>query len=196
MAEIRRIIATLDTPARMLRITVERSDDRSAAQTDVGGAVVVSGGGVAAAGAARHASGQEHGRQVQTLQVIEGMPAQIDLGVAVPITTVGVIVGPGGASVVQGADYLPVVSGMSVVPTATSSGSVILELGLEGGRVLADGTIERDVVNTTVTGRVGEWIEVGGAVRELASRGSGLLGLSKELATRDLQMRVRVDPGS
>jgi type II secretory pathway component GspD/PulD (secretin) len=194
LARIRATVAALDVTPRMLTITVRQGGDRSASTTAAEGSVVAGSGHVRATGVFAHGTSQQSGTDVQRLAVVEGGRAFIRTGSAQPVPTVGVVSAPGGGAVVQGTTYQDVESGFYVRPRLAGE-TVTLELSTRGDRLAADGAIDVQDVDTTVSGRLGEWIALGGLSRSEQSHGSGILSTSRGSATDERTVEVMVELG-
>ena len=90
-----------------------------------------------------------------------------------------VVVGPGGAMVTDSVVYQDVSRGFYAVPRLNGE-RVTLELSQQSDSVAAQGrgNINTQRLSTTLSGRLGEWIEVGGTGRQGSAYQSGTLSLS------------------
>jgi type II secretory pathway component GspD/PulD (secretin) len=177
-ADIKRALAAIDVPARRLVIHVATTREaldagRGAA---VGGQVVIgeeTTRGRVAAGAwdGQATSSQRAGQMVRT---VEGGAAFISAGRSLPLPMRQTTAGPGGV-VTDGVVFRDVGSGFFATPRL-SGDRVTLEISQQAesisGRGL--GAIDSQRLTTTVSGRLGEWIQVGGVSRESAGSGRGI----------------------
>lgn len=184
-AQIRRALAAIDTPVRRLVITVAqdndvaRDEEGASVSGRVGGGAVegrIDGGrdgrGLVIRGEGRDASirAQTYGtrdvstrRVRQEVQVIEGGQALIRTGVSIPLTLTQFIAGPGGGWVAQSTVIRDVGSGFVARPTLQGD-TVTVEI-LPQTETLSDpvsGRVDSSHLSTTVSGRLGEWIPLGG----------------------------------
>jgi hypothetical protein len=216
MQQVRELVASLDVAPRSLWITVrhastDRSSSRSgavAASVPAGGTTVeVSPDGASVkttttrshtrvAGAFDASSSQGAGSDVQRLQCLEGRPAYIRVGRAEPVTQGYIVPGPGAPGVATGTAYAEADIGFWVVPHLAGS-TVSLDLATSRDAFEASGAIGVRRTSGSVSGRLGEWIPVGGSSltqktdeRTLASRGSAT---SDSSWTVDLRVEA-VDP--
>lgn len=176
-AQIRKLVAEIDRPLRQLTISVRQ--DRAAEETQRsigadGGVTITSrrveGAGQIEARIARSLSTQD---TTQTIRVLEGGRAWIAMGTAIPFTFRQYVATSQGLTEMLGTVYYDAVTGFHVRPTLAGD-VVTLDLAPEQSTVTVRG-VERAQVSTTVQGRLGEWIAVGGAdVREDRST-SGIL---------------------
>lgn len=144
--EIRRLIDSLDHAARRLLISV-RHDNRRAAATG---------------GRNYETRGSAADRVSQQVQVVDGGRAYIHVGYSLPIALRQVLVGPGGAIVSEGIVYRDLGTGFYVEPRV-SGDRVTLEISPEHDAPanLGPGSISIQRLSTTVSARLGEWVEIG-----------------------------------
>lgn len=233
LAELRQVLASIDTRPRRLVITVRQdagtATGRSAAEVSgravVGdGAVAVSSGSGERGGAAVEAGrgdsrveaqvlstrSLEHDRTAQTVQVLEGSEAFIRLGQSVPVRTRTLVRNwVGGVPVdryVESVEYRDALAGFYVKPRVTGE-RVTLDISSQrdtvGGRVQAagpgPGTLQEQPVfnvqrvGTTVSGRLGEWIEVGGVAQDLASQQSGIVFRTQTSGADNRRVLLKVE---
>ncbi|MCZ6803214.1 MAG: hypothetical protein O7D86_04580 [Proteobacteria bacterium] len=109
-------------------------------------------------------------RNVFRIQILEGNPAYITTGQSVPVPSQTTVV-TGGAVVVQdGVEYRDVTSGFYVLPRLQGD-NVTLLVSPQLSRVDPHQSAVFDIQNieTTVSGRPGEWMTVGGATQHFSS---------------------------
>ncbi|RPI46861.1 MAG: hypothetical protein EHM59_06270 [Betaproteobacteria bacterium] len=182
LAEVKRVLAALDRPPRRLLITVLQDADRSVSS----GSVQSPPSRAAAAGAPgsrRHPSGfgdpgatrvystqsASNDRHAQQVQVIEGHEASIDVGYSVPVTVRRAVPGAVGGRMyeqwVDVVEYRDILSGFLVRPRLAGN-VVTLEVSprhdTPGPYGRGSTNVQR--IGTTVSGQLGEWIELGAVV--------------------------------
>jgi hypothetical protein len=141
------------------------------------------------------AQGSEQADAVTQVRVLEGSGAFIMTGQSVP-TVSSFLYQNGRAPLLQSSTrYRQVQSGFSVVPHI-AGGEVILEISqqTQTARSSVQGTIDTQQLSTTVAGRVGEWIPVGG-IDETSSRSSAGIGathLETQHDANTLWVRVEI----
>ncbi len=188
LADLRKVLARLDTLPRRLMITVRQDAQGAGAQrgAELSGSVGSVGGGAVVAGApgqeragvtARiyESGGARDDRIIQQLQVLEGNPAYIHIGQSIPVASQTVTRTVNGLVVADSVSYRDLATGFEVVPRVSGE-QVFLDIsprretpaGKRGG---AD--VQRVV--TTASARLGEWFELGGSSRDEARSDSGLL---------------------
>lgn len=223
MAEIRRVLASIDKAPRRLLITVRQDAelDRQRREAEISGSigndnarVTIPGSGSRGGGNVVLREGDDRlrariidSRQVgsdsstQTLQVLEGSSAFIRVGESRPVPSRQVvrtvINGQIVDRVVEGTEYRDAATGFSVRPRLQGD---IVTLDISPQRDSFDdrrrGAVNVQQVTTTVSGRVGEWIDLGGMGDARSDERSALLGRSSGRVEdrRGVQVRVEVLP--
>lgn len=208
LAQLRRVVAELDTPPRRLQISVRQIPGGGDQRSEAG---LVPGAGGSEARGSRPGAGDEgararlvesnqagQARVVQTVQVLEGHSAVIQVGESRPVppqpAVRTVINGQVVDRVPEATQYREVSTGFSVLPR------------LQGDRVTLDidprreqfdpdrrGGIRQQRLVTTVSGRIGEWIDLGGVREDRGDSRSEVIG-TRSLRLRDPRaVQVRVD---
>ena len=198
-AQVKQALAAIDTPVRSLLIHVTQNRDdamsRSGAQAygkiETGTTRVIQPLAGSAQGGARieirsgdsvigaqAGSTQQAGstRAQQSVRVVEGGRAFINVGQSVPLPMRQVVQGPGGTMVTETTAYRDSGQGFYAEPRLSGE-RVTLEISPQydtpGHQVY--GSVNTQRVSTTVSGRLGEWIEIGGANQQFSSQKSGNL---------------------
>jgi len=150
LAEVRKVVESLDRKPKLLLVTV-----RQDVPADAGGAAQVYG-----------TRAADADRSVQQIRVLEGNEAGIRLGQSVPVVLRGSSRhAVDGRVVADTADRVIIrdaLSGFSVRPRLAGE-SVILELAPQHDTLGSQGRGSLDIqrMTTTLSGRLGEWIEAG-----------------------------------
>lgn len=164
LAQIRRMIGELDRAPRQLEITVRRSqsDDMESSGASISGKISDK--------HESHAQARIYSTEsrsvtvpVQRIRVLEGRPAQIESGQAVPMAKQQIITGLGGTIVTNTIDYRDTTTGFIVIPRLSGKDAVVLEIhphsaipSPQGG-----GKLEVQRAHTELRTRLGEWVELG-----------------------------------
>jgi type II secretory pathway component GspD/PulD (secretin) len=218
LAELKKVLAVMDSKPRQLVISVRQAAaadaSRSAASlsgtVDAGGnvqvtvppppgaqrqpgLVVQSGNTQLEAHGVTSSSTQEAG-VTQTLRVLEGNSAFIRVGQSLPITGAQLRRTPGGAQVTQNTEFVEAGSGFYVIPRV-SGDRVTLEISTERDRVRNPntGVVDLQRVDTVVSARLGEWIEVGGSSSQAARTRSDPLAGTSSSARDQRSVMLKVD---
>ncbi len=134
---------------------------------------------------------QTSGGRVTSVSVLEGSSAFISSGTSVPIVT---MVGGGvgrqrwGAASTQ---YRDLTNGFLVTPRV-SGDSVVLEVE-QRADTLRDGAINTQQVSTQVSGRIGEWVQLGGIDNTSSTSQSGVLSRRHSTARDSQSVWIKVD---
>ncbi|WLH77333.1 secretin N-terminal domain-containing protein [Pseudomonas sp. FP2335] len=175
--DLRALLSQLDTPAKRLLITVDTNENNQ--QSGDNQTRIISYG----------TASREGG--VQQIQASEGVPALIQVGQSVPLTTTQ----PDAYGRPQNqTQYRNVTQGFYVTASVTGE-TVHLAISTNRDRMSQE---RPDVVNvqstdTTVSGRLGEWITLAGINRETQADKSSTTRTYSTQGRDDLTLRVKVD---
>lgn len=219
LEEIKRVLASIDVAPRQLMITVRQDGDivRRRSQAEVsgsvggehgrvtvprsrearGGNVVLRDGDDRIRADVQQSESTASDRNAQSVRVMEGREAFVNVGQSVPVrerqvrrTVVG---GQVVEQAVEGTQYRDVTTGFYVVPR------------LAGDRVTLDVSPQRETLSrrmpgvvdvqsmvTTVSGRLGEWMEIGGIGRDASGQQTMLFGHSATSVRDSRRVLVKV----
>jgi type II secretory pathway component GspD/PulD (secretin) len=221
LEEVKRILAALDTAPRQLLISVRQDSaaERSRSQADIsvnagndhGRVVIPPAGRDPRGGSVTAGSGDDSVRlhaidglgtqgesATQSVRVMEGREAFVRAGQSAPVrerqvqrTVVG---GKVVERVVETTQYRDAGSGFYVLPRL-SGDRVMLDISQQREALLrgASGAASVQGVVTTVSGRVGEWIEIGGVDQQASSQQSALLERSSTAARHSGRVLIKVE---
>ena len=189
LEELRPLIEQLDTPLQSLMINVIQgdSDNHATLQGDVSGTTARPS--VRVYGTKK----KERAAVSQQLRVIEGQWATISAGESIPVAEKITRHSRHGTTTQQSIKYKDVQSGFEVRPQISGE-TVTLEIRpfrakhAKGGA----GVIEQQQITTTVSGRLGEWITVGGIEQQQQQSALGTVysNEKKRSATHKVKLRV------
>ena len=209
LAELRKVLDVVDAMPRKLQISVRQEStasgtgaeaeisgsigtDRARATvpgtgSNQGGTVVIRRGDDKVRGRVSQSQSAATDSSVQTLQVLEGNEAFIQVGQSVPVRTQSAQ----GSETVQ---YRDAGAGFYVRPRV-SGDQVTLSISTRRDSV-ADpytGAINVQHVDTVVSGRLGEWIELSGIAQESAQRNSGTVYRRSVTGLDDRRVLLKVE---
>ncbi|WP_019339482.1 secretin N-terminal domain-containing protein [Stutzerimonas stutzeri] len=202
ISELRDVLSKLDTEPRRLLISVDTQNTATGSEsgyridsgTRIGDVEIQSGRGENRSRdqvrIIRHSTNSQGGG-VQQVQATEGYPALIQIGQSVPITTMG---SDGYGQLYQQTQYRDVTRGFYA--TATIQGDrVQVTISSHNDRMSASqpGAINIQQTDTRVSGRLGEWIELGGVDESASSTENGMLRRYSTEGRQDLSLRLKVD---
>jgi len=220
LEEIKRILASVDTARRRLLITVRQDVELARGEQSAevsgrvgsdrarvivpdsgdrrGGNVVLRDGDDRLRARALESRGTESDRNTHSVQVLEGREAFIRAGLSVPVrerqVRRAVIGGQVVEQVVESTHYRDVTTGFYVLPRV-SGDRVTLEISPQRETLstsVPGGVNVRRVV-TTVSGRLGEWMEIGGITQDRAAQEAVLLGRSAATASDGRRVLLKVE---
>ena len=175
---LRALLAQLDTPAKRLLITVDTNENN---QQDTGDSQtrIISYGTVSRDGG------------IQQIQASEGVPALIQIGQSVPLTTTSQ---DSYGRLQNQTQYRNVTQGFYVTASVTGD-TVHLAISTNRDRMSQE---RPDVVNvqstdTTISGRLGEWIPLAGINRQTQADKTSATRTYSTQGRDDLTLRVKVD---
>lgn len=175
--QIREVINTLDTPPRRLMITVSSdiSQEGEGQGAAVSGRIELGEGGAARIRGRAYDTVSSRSRNgSQHIQVVEGGSGYIAVGRSVPVPLRQVVLGPGGAIISENVVYRDIGSGFHAVPRVVGD-TVTLEISPQFDTPArgASGAVNIQRLSTTASGKLGEWIELGGSAQEESGRERG-----------------------
>ena len=200
--EVRELLAQLDTAPRRLLISVDSSESRLQERSGYRVDGSISAGDVEVSAGRGEVQGRDQVRLIrrstdsrnggtQQVQATEGYPALIQVGQSVPLTSTGI--GPYG-QIYRNTQYRDVTQGFYV--TASLSGELVhLRISSNNDRISQQypGVIDIQSTDTRVSGRIGEWIPLGGVSQSSQNRDSGILQRQSTHDSNDISLYIRVD---
>lgn len=214
LAQIKKVIATLDTQPRNLMITVRQNTTRDALaqESSVFGSVGSERGRVSIPESASESGGRielgnrrnrvgakitstrdiENSADVQNVRVLEGNAAFIRTGQSVPYPTQTIVRDRFGTSVVQETQFQDVTSGFYVLPRVSGS-QVTLEINPQRNTLGNRGAVNVQQASTVLSGQLGEWIELGGVGQQGRSSARGTVYSTQDVSEDNRSIFVRVE---
>ena len=175
---LRTLLAQLDTPAKRLLITVDTNENNQQTSGDSQTRIISYG-----------TTSRDGG--IQQVQASEGAPALIQVGQSVPLTSSQT---DSYGDLRSQTEYRNVTQGFYVTASVTGE-TVHLAISTNRDRMSQE---RPDVVNvqstdTTVSGRLGEWISLAGVNRETQADKSSTTRSYATQGRDDVTVRVKVD---
>jgi len=212
LAELKRVLDTIDGAPRRLLISAQQGAelDRSSSGGQVSGRVNIGdevtvrvpgrptppGAAVSVDGVHAKVYRSEAARTdgiTQQVQVIEGGRALIRVGQSVPVSNRRVTQTPDGRTVTT-TELVQADIGFYVVPRLVGD-QVTLEIFTAADTLRSDRPAGVNVqrVQTVVSGRLGQWIEIGGIDQQASQRDAELLARSADARSERRRVLVKVD---
>ena len=216
MADLKRVLATVDAAPRRLMISVRQTAGMDSVRegasvsgsTNVGNARVTvprrpgagNDPGVSVQSGRTRVDGQVISSRsarsddvTQTVQVLEGNPALIRVGQSAPVVSTQVIQTPNGTQVIQGTQTVEADTGFYVTPRVNGD-RVTLEIGTSRDRLRGStGATSVQRVSTVVSGHLGEWIELGGVSQTTEREQGEILARTRDTHRDDRRVMLKVD---
>ncbi len=218
LVEIKQLLETIDRPLRSLMITVQQGINQSgnrqnssisgeygpgnariSSQTDrpQTGGVVLTGrdrnGNIVRYNTADSQTSNNN-NNTYSVQTLEGRPAYIQTGLSVPIPNQNTIITRNGVVVQNTTEYRDANSGFYVLPRV--SGNIVTLMvapqmsSVNQGRIP---TFEVQNVQTTVSGRLGEWIQIGGLDQSTQGSNRTITGTSNRQLDEQRTVLIKVE---
>ncbi len=185
LAEIKQVLNKIDHAPRRLMITVKQNvagdsyhrEDSLSGKYSTGDVQIKTGRDHSNEGLSVSAGDKDSNIRYRTLnstsraddrntfrvQALEGKPAYINQGQSIPVYSPNTVITENGVVVNQSTDYYDVGSGFYVLPRLNGDQVTLLAATeLSSIKPGHHGTTRVQGLETTVTGRLGEWMELGG----------------------------------
>ena len=219
LAQIKQILASFDRAPRRLRISVMQDVDQAtlarmrevsgrvrlgnSARLDVPGSgnqnglnVQLQQGGDTLNARIEDRDSQNKDHKTQKVSVLEGGRAYIRVGQTVPIPQRQIIQHPWGTEVVEQTQYQDVSSGFYVSPRIRGD-NVTLDISTQNdslGNMQGNYPVQNVQRSaTTVSGRLGEWMEMGGVSQHQESRNDSLSSRSSSSTDDNRNIFIKVE---
>ena len=216
MAELKKVLDAVDTMPKRLVISVRQEavgtglaneaevsgsigagDARATvpgSRSQQGGTVVIRKGDNVVRGRVISSQSAATDRGVQTVQVLEGNEATIRIGRSVPIRSQNVIQTPQGTQISQSVEYRDADTGFRVRPRVNGD-RVTLEINSRRDTLADPNSQTFDVqrVDTVVSGKLGEWMEIGGMDQNRVRNEGGTISRRTGSVSDDRKVFLKAD---
>lgn len=199
LEQIRTILKTLDTAPRRLRVVVRQDADidRSGGGASAWGRVVIGRGGDVRGSAGANVYNthiDEDAAATQQVMVQEGSSAYIQIGQSVPIVEHYIDRYGREVQSYDAVTYRDVTTGFYVLPRVRGD-QVTLEINPHRESLHPQGANQIDLqeMHTTVSGRLGEWMDIGGVAEQQYRHGSGTVYSTRDARAERRRVFVKVE---
>ncbi|MGH8743357.1 MAG: hypothetical protein ACREUY_03670, partial [Burkholderiales bacterium] len=215
LADIKQILACIDTLPRRLTVTVKQDTGLSSIQrsAELSGNAAIGRSQIIVSPTSRDSRGMIVERQrsgnslraqvqnnefrddennIQRLQVMDGGEAFIRVGQSVPVPQETIIQTPQGAQIIQNTQFRDVATGFYVRPRV-SGDQVTLEVRPQRESLGPDGSVNTQSVSSLVSGRLGEWMELGGMVQYRTQQNSEITSRDTERNRDQRNIYIKVE---
>ena len=179
LAEVRAIIEALDTAGKTLQISVFQGSSRMLKQLAVSGNIQIQNGNVSGSLGGSSSEQSSQSGPLHRVRVSEGREAYIETGQRIPFF------GHGSKSVLTGFYVLPRVNGNQVILEVSP-----FKNSLSGS---GNNSIDTQSANTTITGRIGEWLLIGGVSEQSSQTQSGILSQGSSESRSETSIWIRAE---
>jgi hypothetical protein len=196
-ADIRALVASLDTPLRRLMISVRQDGEDSGSDRGAGvsGRVEVGAGGTAISGRGHLYQSDSRSRRdtVQQVQTVDGGRAAIMVGESFLLPLRQVVLTPAGVVVSESFVQRDLGTGFVAMPRLNGE-RVTLEISPRDDTAgTQPGSVNVQRLVTTVSGRLGEWLELGGSVGEQSGSSGAVASYGTRSASRQRRLLLKVE---
>lgn len=216
--EIRQALAAIDTPPRRLLVQVsqDRASDARQRGVEASGRIALGddarfvqppggspgntrieirrGGSTLALGADERRETRST-QTAQSVQVVEGGRAFLRVGVSLPLPLRQVVVGRNGVVVTESVVHYDIGQGFHAEPRVAGE-RVTVDISPAFDQPGPAGSVQTQRLTTTVSGRLGEWIELGGSAQaeRTGARAAFAAGEAERQDRRGVWLRVDLLP--
>jgi type II secretory pathway component GspD/PulD (secretin) len=194
LAQIRSAAEAMDRPLRRLSIAVRFESTQEAARSGVQGDARISNRGSSADVRVLDSRSARDERIDQRIQVLEGGRALIAAGETQPLRQRQIVPTPSGPLLQESVVIQEAATGFEVVPRLSGE-QVFLEIAPQREQFARPpaGSIRAEGLSTTVSGRLGEWIELGGTAGAETRSESGILSTRRSGTSGNRRVWVKVE---
>lgn len=216
LAELRKVLDAVDTIAKRLVISVrqEAAGTGLASEAEISGSigsdrarVTVPGGSNKQGATAEVRKGDNVARArvfssqlaatdrgVQTVQVLEGNVAVIRIGQSVPVRSRSLVPTPQGTQISESVEYRDADTGFRIRPRVNGE-RVTLEISSRRDTVADRNSATFDIqrIDTVISGRLGEWMEIGGIDQTRVQTDGGTISRRSGSTSDDRKVFLKVD---
>ncbi len=129
---------------------------------------------------------------VYFVRTVEGQPAWIRTGESVPVAERTVVLHPHGTDVYDSVSYRDISSGFYVVPNLNGD-RVTLFISPERSRADSYTNVKTQEAQMTITGRLGQWLDLGGVTEQYDERSSEGHYRTRHYGSEQNRILVRVE---
>ena len=216
MAELKKVLDAVDTLPKRLLISVRQVAEGAGLDSEAevsgsigtgdvratvpgsrsqhGGTVVIRKGDNVVKGRVSSSQSASTDRGVQTVQVLEGNEATIRIGQSVPVRNQSVVQTPQGPRISQSVEYRDADTGFRVRPRVNGD-RVTLEINSRRDTVADPNsqTLNVQRVDTVVSGRLGEWMEIGGVDQSRVQTDNGTASRRSNITSGERKVLLKVE---
>lgn len=194
LAQIRQVVASMDRAARQLVIYVKHDASGQGGRSDLNASVTLSPGNSSVRGSVGDTVVSSQDAATQQLRAQEGVAAYISSGTSQNVPTRSVTRTVNGVIVQESVTQRDINSGFYVTPRVNGD-TVFLDISTQRDTPanLGPGSANTNRLTSTVSGRLGTWIELGGTSQSQSSESRGVLSRSSSTDASARSVYVKVE---
>lgn len=194
LTQIKQVIASLDRAARQLVISVRQDAAGQGGRFDARAGVTLSPGNSSVRGGIGDTVSSNNDNAAQQVRAQEGAAAFISAGTSQPVVSRSVTRTVNGLVVQESVTPREINSGFYVIPRINGD-TVFLDISTQRDTPanLGPGSANTNRISSTVSGRLGTWIELGGASTSQSFESSGILSRSTSADASARSTYVKVE---
>lgn len=195
LVQIKKIIQKLDTAPRQLLVYVKQLSEDEYRKQHANARIHATEKKIRADVRFYSTHGRDESNSTQKIRVLEGNAAFIEMGQSIPVGERTIT----GNSVQETVRYKKVTSGFYVMPRISgdkvSGERVILQISPHKASLSrgGGGKINIQQAETTISGRLGEWLEIGGSTGREQHKGSGFIYGTKRQGQQKVHIMIKVE---
>jgi type II secretory pathway component GspD/PulD (secretin) len=190
LAQLRKALAAIDQQPRQFLVSVRRGTRQEMEREQAAASAAIGSDGANVTLRATESAGQRDSNGVTSVSVLEGNAAFIATGQSVPIVTSVIAGGGNRPRIGMSTGYRDLSSGFTVTPRLAGE-QIALDISQQTEQRAADGSgIQTQRLSTQVTGRLGEWLPLGGVRESSQAQSRGIL--SGQYATQSDEQTIWV----
>ncbi len=195
LLDLQKVLQAIDQPLRRILISVRQGNGSSQQNQEL----QIQQGNIrlgkksqvninAVVGQGENSGSQQTTQQVQT---VEGSAAQIYLGQSLPVAMRQVWLDHGQPTMTDSVQYVDIGTGFTAQPRINGDNVFLTISPLQ--QQMNGGNIEQSSLNTTVSGRLGQWLSIGSSNITSTQQQRGLSGTSSQQGAQQQQVWLKVE---
>ena len=181
LAEVKEMIAALDAPGKTLQISVFQGSSQTLKQQGLSANIQIADGNVSGSISGANSQQSRQSNPVHRVRVSEGREAYIETGQQIPFFSGGL----NSRNLLTGFYVLPRIHGHNVTLEVSPFKNA---LSSSNGN-----SIDTQSANTTITGRIGQWLLIGDFSEQSSHTQNGIVSQNSSESSRDESIWIRAE---
>lgn len=195
--ELRQLVAALDAPQRRLMISLrlEGAESGAGGGAGVSGRVEVGAGGAAISGRGHlyQSDSQSRRNVAQQVQTIDGGRAAIMVGQSYFLPMRQLVIAPNGAILTETLVQRDLGTGFVALPRVSGDRVTVEISPRDDTPGTLPGSVNSTRLVTSLHGRLGEWLELGGSLGDQSGSSAGIARYGTQSASRQRRLLLKVE---